>query len=345
MPYRVSQEPVADVLSTAVEVLNATRRSPESEARFRWLYQDNPDGEAAVWTIRDTKTGESAGLSAALPRRVSVDGETRLCWNTADFSILPKHRSLGAALKLRRAAKEEVDHGSVDFLYGHPNDRMKIVNDRSGYLPIGPMVRYALPIDARPYLQPRLGTMLAAAGGAIASLSLHRRIRRHRYQADIRFEESPQFDDRFDDLNAKIASRGRIVGIRDTRYLRWRWAKNPLYKTHGIVACRDNHIVGYLLFTQEGKHLLIRDLVCLDDAMIARDLATALVRHGKRHQLHSAYTMLLQGHPLQPVLEQIGFSAREETSTMYGYASETSPLRSVIESRESWIIMVGDRDV
>ena len=38
-----------------------------SDARFRWLYTDNPDGRATAWFVIDDRTGEVAGGTS--PRR------------------------------------------------------------------------------------------------------------------------------------------------------------------------------------------------------------------------------------------------------------------------------------
>jgi len=74
---------------------------------------------------------------------VRVRGNDVLCWNCGDFSVDQKYRSLGIALKLRRAAKNAVDKGTVDALYAHPNERMAVIYQRVGHTCIGQMNRFA----------------------------------------------------------------------------------------------------------------------------------------------------------------------------------------------------------
>ena len=38
-------------------------------------------------------------------------------------------------------------------------------------------------------------------------------------------------------------SRFRAIGVRDARYLTWRYADNPLYKSHAVLAVRDGRLV------------------------------------------------------------------------------------------------------
>ena len=60
-----------------------------------------------------------AGFTVAIPRRMRVDGSPCVCWNCADFSVAPKFRVLGVAVKLRRASREGVDaaRGPLRELY------------------------------------------------------------------------------------------------------------------------------------------------------------------------------------------------------------------------------------
>ena len=168
MPFEIVEEPLDVARDDAIAVLDATRRHDVDVTRFQWLYCDNPDGPAVLWAIRKAETGEMAGFTVALPRRMLVNGEIVRAWNGADFSILPRFRTLGLAIKLRRAAKDGVDAGRVDFLYAHPNEKMAVIHGKVGHTPIGEMVRYAKVLKTAPYIERKVGSgALAAVGGAV----------------------------------------------------------------------------------------------------------------------------------------------------------------------------------
>jgi len=347
MAFEVYEENLDEVREEAMATLNATRDKPIDPRRYDWLYRENPDGKAVMWSIRNTDTGEMAGFTVALPRRVLVDGKVRVCWNGADFSIRKKFRTLGVAMKLRRAAKEGVDAGRVDFLYANPNAKMQVIHEKVGHRPVGTMVRYARVIRSEPYLRRRFGgRALPAVAGKAADgiLRLRDAGRRRRPVFSTRVVESPRFDERFDRLFDEVRSSRRVVGIRDARYLDWRWARNPLHPTHAVLAEDNGRLAGYALFTTDKSVVHVKDVFAASDEARA-DLAAELVRHARQLRADSVSAVVLQGHPAGETLQQFGFARREDTSQMFGYAAEGSSLSNVVLAQNSWLFSVGDRDV
>jgi len=348
MAYAVYEENLDDVRDEALAALSATRDRPADERRYDWLYRRNPDGEAVLWSIRHEAAGELAGFTVVLPRRVLVDGEEHICWNGADFSIHRKYRALGVAVKLRRAAKEAIDLGRADFLYAHPNAKMQLIHQRVGHWPVGAMVRYAKPLRAAPYLRRRLHSpVLAAAAGSLvdAGWRLLRLGRRYQYAGELRVVESPEFDGRFDRLFDEAAAVRRVVGVRDARYLRWRYAENPLYRTRAVLAEEAGRLQGYALFTIDRGVADVKDVLVAGNGPTERDLVARLIEHARGLGLTSVSAVVLEGHPIVDTLNSFGFSRRPDGSQMFGYARHEDPLRDVVSNPDSWLVSVGDRDV
>jgi len=348
MGYIVYEEDLDDARDEAIAALRATRSRPIDERRYDWLYRGNPDGQAVLWSIRKEATGEMAGFTVVLPRRVLVDGQEHMCWNGADFSIHRKYRALGVAVKLRRAAKEAIDQGRADFLYAHPNAKMQLIHERAGHWAVGAMVRYAKPLKAEAHLRHRIRsqTLAAVAGKLVeASWGLARLGRRYRYTCDAHVVESPEFDDRFDRLFAEAAAVRRVVGVRDARYLRWRYGENPLCPTQAVLAEEGGRLLGYALFTIEGDVAHLKDVLVADNGPAERDLVARLIEHARRLRLTSVSAVVLEGHPIVDTLNSFGFSRRPDGSQMFGYARREDPLRDVVSDPASWLLSVGDRDV
>src|SRR5271166_2374419 len=68
------------------------------EARFRWLYRENPFGPAQAW-IAFEKDDEAVGMAAVFPRRMYCDGVVVSGCVLGDLCIDKKYRSLGPALQ------------------------------------------------------------------------------------------------------------------------------------------------------------------------------------------------------------------------------------------------------
>lgn len=348
MSFLVAQADLNEARDEVVAALKDTRKTEIPSARFDWMYYDNPDGPAVLWTIRDGPTGEMAGFTVALPRRVYVAGEIRRCWNCADFSIHTKFRTLGVAVKLRRAARDGVDAGDAEFLYAHPNARMQVVHERVGHTAVGTMVRYAKLIKSSGFLQRRLPAKWPVAVGSPIidrALALASRERRHRFTCSVRFVEEPRFDERFDRLSEESSMVRRVVGVRDAAYLNWRYGDNPLHRARAVFAEEGPRLCGYALFTIDQGIAYIKDVFPPNDPAVVRDLVAQLIREARRLSVESISVVMLEGNPVLSILKEFGFSLRVECSKMFAYAPENSPLRpSVLDSRE-WFMTEGDRDV
>lgn len=345
MGFRVQEEDPSKVQEEAVSVLSATRTTRIDEQRMRWLYSSNPDGPATFWSIRKEETGQMAGFTVCLPRRMIVNGVETICWNGADFSILPQFRALGVAIKLRRAAKTAIDEGRVAFLYSHPNAKMQVIHERVGHFPIGEMVRYAKPLRTAPYLERRMPSWLARLGGAMADpwATYTRKERRHRSESEIKVRDDLRFDDRYDRLFADVSPKRPLLGVRDSRYLKWRYETNPL-KEYGVAeATQNEHLSGYMTFHSEDKTLQICDVFARDPGT-AMDLLIAVIRWA-RSAFHTVSFTLLENSTEISLLEELGFRRREDKSNMFGYAPAESKLAELIRSSSNWRITVGDRDV
>ena len=348
--YQVFEENLDDARDDALALLSATRQGAATDQRrYEWLYRENPDGNAVLWSIRKAKTAEMAGFTVVLPRRMIVDGAPRLCWIGADFSIYPKYRSLGVAMKLRRAAKTAIDEGRASFLYAHPNERMQIIHEKVGHAPVGTMVRYAKPLRFDPYLRKRLGDhWLSTAVGKLCESVTRLRSREGKDlpSCSTRLVESPRFDDRFDRLFEQAATCRRVIGVRDSRYLDWRYTRNPLYKTHALLAEDGDRLIGYALFVlgQDGV-VQVKDVFAAQHDSVERDLIGALIAQARRDSRTSISIAILEGHPIADTLGEFGFVRRPDCSQMVSYAPPDSPLHDVLREARSWLICVGDRDV
>ena len=306
--------------------------------RFRWLYLDNPDGRAVAWFAIDEGSGEIVGSTAVTPRRIRVDRGRQevVAWNCGDFSIRPRYRTMGVALKLRRAARDAVDAGARPFLYAHPNDRMLPVHLRSGHSPLGRMVRHA----RRMRVDTGWGVVDAAASAGLRLIGREVFVRRRQDVELLAAEAGPEFDD----LYERASSRLGTALVRDARYVKWRFQRMPVEAHEIIVARGDNNLRGYLAFVVRDRIAHVKDWLALDDS--ARDqLFAGFVREMHRRDVRSLSVIALETHPDLPAWRKFGFLLRPESSTAITYVPESFPGRAEVAAPQAWYMTVGDRDV
>jgi hypothetical protein len=321
-----------------VDVFNRGFNVTIPHERFDWLYTRNPDGRATAWFVVDERSGHIAGCTAVFPRRMQVRGLASpvVAWNCGDFCILPKYRVGGAAIKLRRAARDAVDAGVIPFLYAHPNDRMLQIHLRVGHQPLGRMIRLARPIRVgdNEGLVGRLGTMALRSA----------RLDRVAFGRDAYSVESGSLPEELDELFERCRSTLGTALIRDARYLRWRFLDCPLHSYRFVLARRGSRLTGYLAFSVANNQLFVKDWLGVD-ARAVRTLFSAAIDEACSAGVSSVSVTLLETHRDVRLIQRLGFFGRPETSTSITYAAESLPWRADVMSADAWYMTVGDRDV
>ena len=324
-------------LEAILQLFETGFQMQSSPERFRWLYGENPDGRAITWLVSDEQSGAKVGCTAVFPRRVRIAGEKKpiIAWNCGDFAILKKYRTLGAAVKLRRAARDAVDAGKVGFLYAHPNDRMLAVHLRAGHGVIGRMVRYA-----RPLRLTNRGAIVRQLSGA--ALRLWRWPHRPR-RLSLDLVASDRLPADIDCVDETTAGRNTAL-VRDRAYLDWRFGRNPLERSEVLIAREGGRPAGFLVFAMKQNVGIVKDWLAVTDA--ARDeLFSALVGELWRRGASSVSVIALETHPDLLPLSRMGFLRRPESSAVITYVAAAHPARDRLTNPARWYMTVGDRDV
>lgn len=336
MTLSVREVDLSTEMPTLVDVFSRGFKMVIPQTRFDWLYCQNPDGRSTAWFVVDEHSGEVAGCTAVFPRRVRVRGQEGpfLAWNCGDFCILPRYRAGGAAIKLRRAARDGIDAGAAAFLYAHPNDRMLAIHQRVGHQPLGRMIRLARP------------TRISGRGPVrqIGNLGLRAaRLDRLRGRDDYEIE-GRSLPAELDQLFEKALPGLGTALVRDVRYLTWRFLEYPLCDYRFVLARRGSLLVGYLVFCVTNGQLHVKDWLGIDDRAV-RTLFSAAIDQALSADVASASVTMLRTHRDHSLISGLGFVTRPETSTAVTYAPGPVAWRADVLSSDAWYMTVGDRDV
>ena len=345
-------DPKADRQAMMDCLLRNRARYEENEtfvARFDWAYRDNPHGQGKAWLALHQGKNQVVGFTSAFPRRVLVDGKPFLGWNCADFSIDQEYRTLGVAMKLRRAAKDCVDRGEFDFLFAHPNERMRAVHEKVGHQPIGKMVRYAALLRLENKLEALTGSKiaaqaLAALGNPFLQFVTPGRSRAGAY--DFSLVEEKSFGSEYDRLFERVLQQHRVIVQRDAAYLTWRFLRNPLYRATSFRMHAGAILKGYVLFHEAKGVAHVMELLVEGQQEERRLLVRALMRHLRKARVNVISLRLHDLNPMLAIAQQLGFRYRDDaTSTVITYANAAQPHAATVLDGRNWFMTVGDRDI
>lgn len=321
------------------------------QARFEWSLSGNPYGRPRAWLAIDESSEKVIGSVTAFPRRVLINGEAALGWNGGDTSIDREFRTLGAALKLRRAVKECVDRGEMRFLYSHPVDRMRAVLEKVGHAVIGKLARHGLILRLDRIAGERLGkNFLAAALARTANPFLRtwawKGAVAARTGAIVRVQERHHFGEEFDALFARAAKNHPVIAERDARFLAWRFLQNPLHPEFKIFRLEtEGRLNGYAIvdFTGDGGARILDFLV----AEPRGDLAALLAGIVRALQPTGICSISVRAHDHSPVLPRLRAFGPTSLDTMNsGIALHVAPgtANGVLLDERNWFMTQADRD-
>jgi len=344
--FRIREEDPATILPELVALLKATRARPErlEDGHLRWKYLENPDGPAVVWTLRSA-SGALMGFTACLPRRMRVAGRDRWAWNGADFSILPEYRTLGPAVELRRQATQAIDAGRADFLYAHPNPRMAVIHRRVGHRLLGEMRRVARPLTMRGRL-PTAGWKAPSAWlvQTLVDPLLRKSQKLLLGGRQVRIHPHVVFDARFDRLFAREEHAFEVVGVRDARYLNWRWGPGSGADPLLLTLESDREVQGFAILSRSDDGVRIRDLFPQHQPALVQTLVAAACRWSLEHHIPTVSLTALAGQPLFTTPRHRLFSQRPDVSEVFIYHPPGRTELEPVSRASAWCMTSGDRD-
>ena len=122
------------------------------DAKFRWMYENNPAGRPIVWLLRHVESGDCVGMVALFPRRMTTKEGLIRAGVIGDLLVNQKHRTLGPAVKLLRSTLTALHDGDVDLIYTFPNKAADGVAKVAGYRHLGKLLRLVKVLRTTQYL-------------------------------------------------------------------------------------------------------------------------------------------------------------------------------------------------
>lgn len=336
-----------------LDILVRNREHGDNERRrlrFEWSYYQNPFGQPRAWLAIDESSSRTIGMVAAFPRKMLVKGNALQGWNGGDTSIDKDFRTLGVAIKLRRAVQAPVDRGEMALLYSHPVDRMRVVLEKIGHQTIGSFVRHGAILRAEPFVQKFLGrnplsSVIAGVANVFPPLQWSPRFISRQWR--LRRQSEKKFGSEFDDLFARVAPRYAVLNVRDAEFLHWRFVQNPLVQDFQIYRLeRENTLHGYAIIAIENNAARILDYLIDGEASMLRSLLLQLIRAMRVRRVPTLAVRGLFSSPIVAEARKLGFWFQDRKDAGVAvYVAENSGFAQTLHDEKSWFMTQADRDV
>jgi hypothetical protein len=234
-----------------------------ADAKYQWLYLDNPSGPARHLLLHHGSQPEPVGAAGMVTRQFVARGAPLAAGLLTDLYVRAEHRSLFPALMLQKQMRS-VGLGVHGLLYGYPNDKSLLVVRRLGYRRLGDFARFVCLLRYGEYLEHWLPRGPSRFVGAIVDRCLPLVFRPHRLLREgWRGEWLDGVDVRFDALWEAARRADGIIGVRDRRYLSWRFLARPSHRYRIFALSKSNAdaIAGYAVCEVIGDTMHIRDML------------------------------------------------------------------------------------
>jgi hypothetical protein len=215
----------------------------EHAGKLAHFYEHCPFGTPIIRLLRHVESGQVAGVIAAVPRRMLLDGGDIRAAVISHFSVLPAHRTLGPALMLQ-AAIVDACKGRFDFIYGIPNPKATAILKRAGHRTLCQFGRYVKVLRYGQYLSRVMPALLARPLAPLVNAAVRlRHALRAATRAGTRCHWSDTPDPRMDAVWRDSDTSHGLLAVRDTTLAKWRFNTAPsermrfLLVTHGERLC------------------------------------------------------------------------------------------------------------
>lgn len=331
-----------------IETLYHHLTPASNEERFEWLYTKNPFGPALAWLGFDEDNGTVFGVASAFPRRVFINGKIEDGWVLGDFCIHEQYRSLGPAIQLQRACLADIHGKKSGMWYDFPSSSMMAIYHRLR-IPFSKIsvLRLANPIRVDRKVHAYLKVPFLASGvTSIANFILKQRQRAKTFKRnDVTVEVyADDCGEEFTQLSFEICQKHEVCLERSSRYLNWRYVRNPLCRYELITARRGPSLRAYAVYRCTEEDVTVVDIFGYEDVTVIQSLLDYVTERSRAEGMMTLSIPLVENHPWRPLFQHIGFQVREASPFVHQILPGVADAAGNSGAGRKWFVVEGDRD-
>jgi GNAT superfamily N-acetyltransferase len=320
-----------------------------SQAHWKWLFMDNPAGRALICVTE--AHGRIVSHQATWPRILKVGEEYVKSHTGGQAMTHPDYRRQGLWELAHRKLLEELANEGIPFRYGPTQN----VRSYPGAIKLGffdicviPSMRKVLNWGKILGSRTRMGFL----GNIWTDLMLgtYPKVRVHSDLRDIEVNRVSSFDNGIDEFWTKVSHNARVMGVRDRKYLNWRYVDRPGYDYAIYLARRQEEILGYIVLCHREEDLVrgyILDLLTLPGQdSIAQLLINKAIEHFRRQKADTIRCWMLKHISYYNIIRKMGFASvgtkLPAHIMVYTLTDKVKP--EFLKDPSNWFYSMGDED-
>lgn len=324
-----------------------------------WECKKNPNGHLTVVAEHD---GQIVGHMSLVVVRMKVGHKSVLGSQAVDLIVHPNFRGQGMFLSIGKTLLGEAERRGIAISYGYTNEParrghlkygwfdvcyiptvVKFLNTyktlrhvSNEYKPIKILSKHKIPKFAIESFLRMLSVLIDLA------LTIFSRSEHNIILGDVSVMRIQQFDNRVNDLWNKVAKNYRIIVIRDSDHLNWRYFIKPNSKYTVFVAEKNNEISGYIVLRLTQRAGYITDILTCPDRSIVQSLLSKAIEHFRLQKVDWVLCNMLAEMPVYQKLRDMGFIRIPSKIPLIARVNSTEISEALIKDAENWRIISGD---
>ncbi|MFZ5907801.1 MAG: GNAT family N-acetyltransferase [Nitrospirota bacterium] len=338
------------------DLFNTIFREKRSLEEWQWKFRGVPMGKVNLITVAESG-GRILGQYANLPCLYKYQDKISLVGFPVDNFVSPEFRGgmKGIQKEMFEYQHEVTRINKVSFGFGFPNREAYIVGKRIlKYRDIGKIrvlfkrLNWALAVKAKmPWLpSPVLGLVRFFSSMAFR---LAIRLKGQDNLKGVTLRETDPRDEDFDLLWEKVKGQAGIIGVRDRKYVRWRFTRPGHHYTLSV-AEKEGEMAGYLVTgikEQDGMRIgYIVDLLSLNSGVTSALISEALCGFTAKG-VDFVLVWMCSHSDAFTVLTRFGFSERDEfppVNLVYFIFDPGEADEAYVSDLKNWYLTMADSD-
>jgi GNAT superfamily N-acetyltransferase len=317
---------------------------------WRWLYKENPVGLARIWVAEDN--GKIVGHYPLVFMMLKAGNQLAKASQNIDQMTHPDYRYQGIASRLGKMALREAEREGVHITIGFANQASYVVDVRAGWFDVAARqivfkaLSWGNTLKLR--ISNRLLSKLGAIGGNILSSVFYRSEKAPALEG-VRITQISSFDERIDELWARVSNNYPVMVVRNKEYLNWRYAAIPDVHYSIYIAEKEGDIHGYLVLrcVQQGgtKTGIIFDILATSQ-QIYQCLISQAMAQCELEKADTIYGLMIADKTVSTAFRKNGFLSFPflKDGRFIVYSSSPHVSKEFLAEPKNWFVQIGDSD-